>query len=126
MKNNSTNVEQQRSIQFITVGATKRSNEFETIFALYLPEKNVIKSTENTKINTRISINILNNLYATITLMPASHGLGLNILNDDLIQNKETLFFHLQDHNFTRTFTFKITTKNNNKLIHWFVEFYTL
>ena len=83
MENNSTNVEQQRSISYTTVQGTKRPkqlNNFGKISALYFPKRNIIKPAENAKTITWMFTNMPKNLYVTITNIQHLRTWDLNFL----------------------------------------------
>lgn len=110
MENNSTNIDQQRSIQFAITQGTKRPKKLDNsgaIFALYPPKKIVIELTEYAKFNTNILVNMPDNIYAIVDIIPTLWKLGLKLVND-LTEDKKILCFDLQNQTFSKTFFFEI------------------
>ena len=110
MENNSTKVDQQRSIQFAIAQGAKRAKKLDNsgaIFALYSPKKIVIKLTEYTNFNTSILVNMADDIYAIVDITPTLLKLGLKLVND-LTEDKKILCFDLQNQTFSKTFFFEI------------------
>lgn len=79
MGNNKTNVDQQRNVQLLKEQRDQIVRQFWNKIRTIFTKKVVIRPTEYAKINTKISIDMPNDIYATIAIMPTLWKFGLKL-----------------------------------------------